>query len=149
MSTLAINDDTSALDLGCGYGYLSLFAASLGIQHITATDNNAAAILAITKTACENDTNITAIADDCGASITQTFDIILCNPPFHQGFDIDSQLTEKFVATAKNRLNRHGKAYFVTNAFIAIEKIAEKHFASCKQLANNKKFKVLELTKTP
>jgi len=148
-STLTINDDTSALDLGCGYGYLSLFAASLGIQHITATDNNAAAILAITKTACENDTNITAIADDCGASITQTFDIILCNPPFHQGFDIDSQLTEKFVATAKNRLNRHGKAYFVTNAFIAIEKIAEKYFASCKQLANNKKFKVLELTKTP
>ena len=146
---LTINDDTSALDLGCGYGYLSIFAASLGIQHITATDNNAAALLAIKKTALENNTNITIIADDCGASITQTFDVIFCNPPFHQGFDVDSQLTEKFVTTAKNRLNRHGKAYFVTNAFIAIEKIAGKHFAACKQLANNKKFKVLELTKTP
>lgn len=145
---LAINDKTSVLDLGCGYGYLSIFAASLGIQHITATDNNAAAILAMTKTAAENNTKITVIADDCGASITQTFDIIFCNPPFHQGFDIDSKLTEKFVTTAKKRLNCYGKAYFVTNAFIAIEKIAEKHFASCKQLANNKKFKVLELTKT-
>lgn len=144
---LNINNETNLLDLGCGYGYLSIFAASLGIQHITATDNNAAAILAITKTAAENNIKITIVADDCGASITQTFDIIFCNPPFHQGFDIDSQLTEKFVNTAKNRLNRYGKAYFVTNAFIAIEKIAEKHFASCKQLANNKKFKVLELTK--
>lgn len=144
---LTINSDTNALDLGCGYGYLSLFAASIGIQHITATDNNAAAILAITKTAAENNIKITIIADDCGASITQTFDVILCNPPFHQGFDIDNQLTEKFVITAKNRLNHHGKAYFVTNAFIAIEKIATKHFASCKQLANNKKFKILELTK--
>lgn len=145
---LTVNDNTRALDLGCGYGYLSIFAASLGIQHITATDNNAAAILAVAKTAAENNIKITVIADDCGASITQTFDVIFCNPPFHQGFNIDNQLTEKFVATAKKRLNHCGKAYFVTNAFIAIEKIAEKHFASCKQLANNKKFKILEMTKT-
>ena len=141
-----IHETIRALDLGCGYGYLSLFAASLDIKNITATDNNAAAILAIGKTAKENNLNIDVIPDDCGASITEKFDVIFCNPPFHQGFDIDSNLTEKFVATAKNRLSTHGKAYFVTNAFIAIEKLANKHFKSCKQLANNKKFKVLELS---
>ena len=34
----------TVLDLGCGYGYLSIMLARLGASHIVATDNNIAAV---------------------------------------------------------------------------------------------------------
>lgn len=134
----------NALDLGCGYGYLTLFAASLGIKDIVATDNNAAAISATKHNIQINNIAAHTVADDCAGSISDTFSLILCNPPFHQGFTIDSHLTQRFIQSAKNHLRADGKAYFVTNAFIGIEKLGAQYFNHSNILANNKKFKVLE-----
>lgn len=135
----------SALDLGCGYGYLSMAMANYGISRIVATDNNAAAIMACRDNIQTFKVDTQVIAGDCADSVNESVDLVLCNPPFHQGFSVDSQLTEKFVAATANHLRKGGDALFVVNTFIAIEKVAQRYFKQITLMANNRKFKVLKL----
>jgi 16S rRNA (guanine1207-N2)-methyltransferase len=135
------------LDLGCGYGYLTIASQHLPIKQRTLTDNNAAALM----TASANCTNLKIAADviasDAGEHLRNRFDLILCNPPFHQGFSIDGDLTDKFLRNAQHLLATNGVAYFVVNQFIALEKKAHPYFKQINLIAQNKSFNVFELRK--
>lgn len=135
------------LDLGCGYGYLTIASQHLPIKQRTLTDNNAAAL--ITASANCKHLNIAAevIAGDAGEQLPKYFDLILCNPPFHQGFSVDGDLTDKFLRNAAKQLTEKGLAYFVVNQFIALEKKALPYFTQINLIAQNKSFKVIELRK--
>ncbi len=135
------------LDLGCGYGYLTIASQHLPIKHRTLTDNNAAAL--ITASANCKHLNIAAevVAGDAGEQLSKHFDLILCNPPFHQGFSVDGDLTDKFLRNAGKQLTENGLAYFVVNQFIALEKKALPYFTQINLIAQNKSFKVIELRK--
>lgn len=145
LSTADVKKD-SALDLGCGYGYISLSAWQLGIQNIIATDNNAAAIASCKDNFNRHHIQGKVIADDCAASISEQFDLVLCNPPFHKGFDTEKKLTDLFVQSARNHLNKTGVAFFVVNQFIALEQAAASYFRSVEVVAKNKSFKVIKLS---
>lgn len=134
------------LDLGCGYGYLSLMAAQHGPFHITATDNCAAAIQACRHNFAAHSISGEVIAADCGDGIEARFDVILCNPPFHQGFGEERGLTEKFLASARCLLTKQGRALFVVNRFVPLEGLAEKLFRGVEVVLENPGFKVVELS---
>ncbi len=133
----------SMLDLGCGYGYLTVMTRHLPLSQRTATDNNAAALLAMQQNAAHFGMAVDVVADDAGASLLGAFDMILCNPPFHQGFSIESELTKKFLRHAAKLLSKNGRALFVVNSFIGIEKLARQHFHDVSLVANNGRFKLL------
>ncbi len=141
------NQFNSLLDLGCGYGYLSFALADLDFKLRVATDNNAAAIAACQYTAEQAQFPLRVIAADCAEGITEKFEVILCNPPFHKGFDVQGDLTSQFLRNAQARLGATGSAFFVVNSFIGIEKKAQKFFSHIEQLANNHQFKVLRLSR--
>lgn len=134
------------LDLGCGYGYLSLSAAKLLPFHITATDNCAAAIAACHANFVLHGVHGEAIADDAGENLSNQFDAILCNPPFHQGFDNERKLTEKFLGNCKKLLAKHGQALFVVNCFVPLETLAKSHFFHINTPINNGRFKLVVLS---
>lgn len=139
---------SSILDLGCGYGYLTLRTLNWpGIDRRQATDNNAAAIACSTENFNQFKLAVTVSADDCGSNITSQFDCVLCNPPFHQGFSVDSGLTTKFLKNSAARLAPNGIALFVVNQFIGIEKRALEFFKRVEPLSSDKQFKVLALHK--
>ena len=135
----------SLLDIGCGYGYLTLMTRDLPLLQRVATDNNAAALLAMKCNADHHGINVEIVADDAGQSLGGFFDLVLCNPPFHQGFSVAGDLTEKFLRSARRLLSSQGAALFVVNTFIGIEKKAQPHFSSVKVLANNGSFKLVLL----
>lgn len=131
------------LDLGCGYGYLTVMAHQrLPDARFVATDNNVTALVACTKNIETHAISAQVVPADCADGIGQQFDLVLCNPPFHKGFDIHGDLTLAFLKAAAARLAPDGMALFVVNQFIALEQKAEPLFASCERAGEGEGFKV-------
>tara|TARA_B100000809_G_scaffold190388_1_gene188979 strand:+ start:934 stop:2004 length:1071 start_codon:yes stop_codon:yes gene_type:complete len=137
----------SLLDLGCGFGYLTLASHEMEFDYRCATDNNAAALIAAKANFQQNSLEVDTIAADCADSIDRKFDLILCNPPFHQGFSITGDLTHKFLAATYRLLSAHGAALLVVNQFVPIERKAQALNFSVTLLMNNGSFKVVLLSK--
>lgn len=138
----------SVLDLGCGSGYLAIAVRTLGCTKLVATDNNVAAVHTtehnLKKLNLFNE-GTTVIADDCAQSIADRFDLVVCNPPFHKGFDTSRELSNLFLHQAATRLTPNGKALFVVNSFIPLEKLAAPYFKKIECLQNNNSFKIIQL----
>ncbi|MGB0664453.1 MAG: methyltransferase [Pontibacterium sp.] len=132
------------LDLGCGYGYLSLNLNHLADATI-ATDNNAAAIAACQANLAEA-ANTQVIAANAGAELpAKHFDLLVCNPPFHAGFDTSNDLTEKFLRAAQELLSPQGHAYFVTNLHVPLEQKAAAYFSKVETLETTPHFRISRL----
>ncbi len=136
---------TSLLDLGCGYGYLMLQSRHLPLIRRVATDNNAAAMRAAQENFSFYGMQVETLADDCGASLQAKFDLILCNPPFHRGFETDGALTVKFLQHIRRLLAPNGVAVLVVNQFIGLENAAAPYFKHIKTVADNGQFRLFSL----
>lgn len=134
----------TALDLGCGYGYLSLNCAHIGCR-ITATDNNAGALKACEENFRLQGVGAEVVAADCADGITARFPLIVCNPPFHQGFGVEGDMTDRFLDAARKHLQADGIACFVVNLHIPLERKALKRFATIETIADNGSFKLVLL----
>ncbi|MGD8176427.1 methyltransferase [Marinimicrobium sp. ARAG 43.8] len=144
--SLNVQPPRQLLDLGCGYGFLGLLTGQLPIERRVLTDNNAAALAMAQHNAQRHGINAEIIAADCADRITETFDVVLCNPPFHQGFSVRGDLTDRFLASAREHLKRNGTAYFVVNRFIPLPQTAKRYFSHCQKLGDEDGFTVFALT---
>ena len=136
-----------AVDLGCGFGLLALALCQAGCAEVVATDNNAAAITASLATLQQRVAagQARVVAADCGGSLSGDFDLLLCNPPFHQGFAVEHELTEHFLRAARRLLRPGGRALFVVNRFVPLERKATALFREVRRLGGNDRFQVLAL----
>ncbi len=136
------------LDLGCGYGYLTIRGHRLWPEsQWKATDNNAAAIKACAANLEQFGIAGEAVLADCAEGIDESFDRVLCNPPFHRGFDHDASLTRDFTRAAAERLADGGSAWFVVNQFIALPAVAADYFASVELVEEADGYRVYRLSR--
>ena len=133
----------SLADIGCGYGWLLLNLKDLEIPRLLGTDNNAAALTCAVKNMSRHHIDAQIIAADCVSTITEKVDCVVCNPPFHQGFDHAKQQTEKFVKGCSSILNKQGVCFFVVNQFVGIQSLIDDEFTSSKQLISRDGFTVI------
>lgn len=76
-------ENKSFLELGCGSGIISLFAAKKGAK-VTATDINTTALEFLTDNAQKNNLNLEIIESNLFHSLpNRTFDCIIINPPYY------------------------------------------------------------------
>ncbi|WOX05431.1 class I SAM-dependent methyltransferase [Microbulbifer pacificus] len=146
------NTEVRIVDLGCGYGYLSAQAVALATApeqlHIRASDNNAAAILTCRENFQALNIHGSVSAGDAGSEIeSSSADFLICNPPFHQGFQVEGDLTERFLQQAARILRAGGQALFVVNEFIPVSRKAEGIFQKVEPLSREKGFCVYRLSK--
>lgn len=132
------------LDLGCGFGYLALNAAGPSTE-LVCTDNNAAALSACRHNLEQTGLKGDVLAANAGDRVQGGFDTILCNPPFHSGFAVDGDLTDRFLQAARRLLNGNGNACFVVNQHIPLERKAVGLFADIQLHADNGQFKLIRL----
>lgn len=147
-----LQGDFTLLDIGTGSGLLALaFSDKLKPAILQACDNNAAAIqccqanLKVLKQALP-DSRFEVIASDCANEVPNKADLIVCNPPFHQGFNVNSNLPDRFIESIKDHLNKQSLCLLVANQFVAYEKLAEKNHLNCQEITRKNGFKVLLLT---
>jgi 16S rRNA (guanine1207-N2)-methyltransferase len=135
----------NVLDLGCGYGYILLATQDLPFGSRWATDNNAGAVTAARANFTRTGMTVAVSLDDCGLQLKQKFDVILCNPPFHQGFASSQELTGKFLQQIHRLLAKEGQALLVVNQFIPLERLASDYFGKVETLCSTESFKVVAL----
>ncbi|WGE48694.1 16S rRNA (guanine(1207)-N(2))-methyltransferase RsmC [Actinobacillus equuli] len=131
------------LDLGCGAGVIG---ASLKQQFekikLTMSDIHEMALESSRRTLAENALEGAVVASDVFSNIEERFDLIVSNPPFHDGIDTAYRAVEDLIAQAKQHLNRGGELRIVANAFLPYPDLLDKAFGSHKVIAKSNKFKV-------
>lgn len=141
-----LKKEISILDLGCGSGVL---AKMILLQNpnlkVTATDIDALSLDSSKRNLAEFK-NATVYASHAFSMISDSFDLILSNPPFHQGQKTDYSAVETFIVEAKTHLKQNGKFYLVANHFLPYEELMATQFKSVKKCAETTQFKVYQLS---
>lgn len=131
------------LDLGCGAGVIG---ASLKQQFpkikLTMSDIHAMALASSERTLAENQLDGKVVASDVFSHLDGRFDLIVSNPPFHDGIDTAYQAVENLIKNAKAHLNRGGELRIVANAFLPYPDLLDQSFGKHEVLAKTGKFKV-------
>ncbi len=131
------------LDIGCGAGVIGAFLKRQFPKiKLTMSDIHAMAIESARRTLAENRLEGEVLASDVFSHINGRFDLIVSNPPFHDGIDTAYRAVQELIAQAKNYLNKGGELRIVANAFLPYPDLLDQAFGKHQLLAKSNKFKV-------
>ncbi|OOF64946.1 16S rRNA (guanine(1207)-N(2))-methyltransferase [Rodentibacter pneumotropicus] len=143
LSTLNHPIKGKVLDLGCGAGVIgSIIKKANPKAAITMADIHAMALESARKTLAENQLEGAVFASDVFSDIEGKFDLIISNPPFHDGIDTAYRAVKTLITQAKWHLNQRGELRIVANAFLPYPDLLQQHFGKFEVLAQTSKFKV-------
>jgi len=122
--------DKHLLDMGCGSGIISVFAASSG-AYCTAVDKNPESVKCAKDNAAQNklDNKIVSVESDLFAKLEgeNVYDIITFNPPYYKGepandFEMafkggeNLEVIQRFFESAGKYLTVNGVIYLITSS---------------------------------
>lgn len=146
LSALEVHTTDKALDIGCGAGLLGLHIARLATGgSVTMVDVSLAAV-AVVQRAVEQSglTNIHIVPSDGVEAVRdQRFDLIVTNPPFHQGGIQTLEIAERFIRQAAQVLQPQGRFYLVANRFLKYEPELRAHFKRIEEVGGDSRYKVM------
>ncbi|UZD61392.1 class I SAM-dependent methyltransferase [Brevibacterium sp. JSBI002] len=150
LGLLADEAPESVLDLGCGNGWLLTAAMrASGANTGLGVDVSKAAVASARATAEANGVGVDVILGDAADSEEPAlaglgeFDLILLNPPFHQGTAIETETAAALMAAAAEHLAPGGQVLTVFNSHLRYRDRLESIIGPSRQLARNKKFTVI------
>lgn len=134
----------TAVDLGCGTGILATELARTRPElEVIATDRSAAAIASASATAAANGTRISVIADDAMSTFdSESVDLVVCNPPFHEGAAVHTGAASKLFAAAGRVLRPGGQMWTVYNTHLNYRRELADAVGSTDLMGRNGKFTV-------
>lgn len=136
----ALASKARVLDFGCGSGIIS--AAALAAEQtltVHMLDNDAVALEAARE-------NVPAAAHTLGARLADApscaYEVILSNPPLHQGSAATSAMLERLIADAPALLVPGGVLQIVVQRRIPLDRIIARYFGGAEVVAENGRYRV-------
>lgn len=125
----------TVLDLGGGYGGLSLPFAAEGAS-VTVAEDDWVSVLSAQASFRANGLEGRVFHSDVEEALppADRFDIIISNPPFHLGGEVILDVAQAFVQAARSRLCPGGRFYLVANSFLKYEPLLEAAFGNLSTL---------------
>ena len=111
-------------------------------MRLTLCDVHAAAIEASKATLAINGFEGEVFPSNVFSDVTGRFDLILSNPPFHEGRETSLDAAQTLIRGAVKHLNTGGELRIVANAFLPYPQVLDETFGSHEVLAQNGRFKV-------
>lgn len=146
LSTTQLKADV--LDLCCGAGVIPL-SLSENFPNInwTLADSQAQSIESAKRNL--NDIHLQAkiIASDIFSEVEGKFDMIISNPPFHDGKQTDYAITERLISAAPKHLRDFGALRIVANGFLPYEAFMQSAFGNVEVIAKTSQFTVYQSAK--
>lgn len=133
-----------AIDLGCGTGVLAtVFARAHPGWRVIATDRSWAAAASARATAAANDVDIEVVQADAGHGLPPAgAELILLNPPFHEGHRVDPALANRLFDAAARLLRPGGVCLTVFNSSLHHRQQLERRVGPTTQCRRTPKFTV-------
>ena len=146
------NEVKSIIDLGCGNGIVGL---NLALQYpgaaVTFTDESYMAVESARLTCSHNlksiDQHQFSVNNSLNSFKSNSIDLIVCNPPFHQSHSIGTHIALQMFKESYKTLNNHGRLIVVANRHLPYYAQLKRIFGNVRNLANNQKFLVVEMIK--
>ncbi len=141
------------IDLGCGNGVLGLRAASCYPDaSVHFVDDSEMAVASARENWQSNGLEPERGHfhwDDCLTHLDAGLqaDLVLCNPPFHQGEAITDHIAWQMFNDARKRLKPGGILHIVGNRHLGYHIKLKRLFGNCQTVASNGKFVILQSTK--
>jgi 16S rRNA (guanine1207-N2)-methyltransferase len=143
LSTLTPHTKGKVLDVGCGAGVLAVSLASHSPKvRLTLCDVGAAAVEASKATLAANSIEGEVLASNVFSEINGRFDMIISNPPFHDGLQTSLDAAQTLIRGAVRHLNSGGELRIVANAFLPYPKVLDETFGFHEVIAQTGRFKV-------
>lgn len=145
---LQVAKGSRVLDVGCGAGAIGLTALRSGASQVDMTDVNLLAVAAVRETITRNAiANVRVFASDVYDALPgERYDLIVSNPPFHQGKMIDYTMPERLLREAPAHLHPDGSVLIVANAFLTYGRELERIFRNVEVVAATRQYHVLKAT---
>lgn len=153
LDNLPLGEFKTVVDLGCGNGVLGLRAAQLypnaDIHFIDDSEMAVASAKANWTTNQLPEGKGHFHWDDCMSHFPDNVepDLVLCNPPFHQGEAITDHIAWQMFLDARRRLKNGGILHIVGNRHLAYHVKLQRLFKNCTTVASNGKFVILQAQK--
>ncbi|EGH6049759.1 16S rRNA (guanine(1207)-N(2))-methyltransferase RsmC [Salmonella enterica] len=149
LSTLTPHTKGKVLDVGCGAGVLSAALASHSPKvRLTLCDVSAPAVEASRATLAANGLEGEVFASNVFSEVKGRFDMIISNPPFHDGIQTSLDAAQTLIRGAVRHLNSGGELRIVANAFLPYPKILDETFGFHEVIAQTGRFKVYRTVMT-
>ncbi len=139
------------VDLGCGTGLLSVWAARRWPRaRVVATDRSDAAVRSAVLTARANGVGdrVRTVRDDAGTTLADaSTDVVLLNPPFHDGAALRTDAAHRMFVAAGRVLRPGGELWCVWNSHLRYRPALERAVGPTVQVARDRRYTVTRSTR--
>jgi len=139
----------AVLDAGCGVGIVGMVAqGALGAARVVAVDTN---LLAVDCARLNLPDALVLPADVTTDPLSAhaPFDLIVCNPPFHQEHTQTNAFMMRFARHAPGLLTPGGQLVIVANRFLPYQDLLAAHFPFVAVIAVDSRYQVLSARRDP
>ncbi|QWS35199.1 methyltransferase [Curtobacterium sp. L6-1] len=142
----AVPTARTAVDLGSGNGVIAVeLARRRPAVRVVATDVSTTAVASTAATAAANGVadRITVLRSDAGDEIDAgSAQLVLCNPPFHEGTTVSTDAAEAMFRNAATILQAGGEFWCVWNSHLRYRPVLERAIGPTRQVVRTAKFTV-------